>query len=78
VTRAVELFPLDPSPTVLYAVLGGGAFANGEQIGVPESVKVPLNKAWVNLNHYGDVTYESNRCVVVSIYYLLLLFVVTF
>ncbi len=61
VTRAVELFPLSETPRLIYAVLGGGVFCNGAPISIPAAVKVPVSKAWVNLNHYSDVTFESAR-----------------
>jgi fructose-1,6-bisphosphatase/inositol monophosphatase family enzyme len=61
VTRAVELFPVGDRPRLIYAVLNGGAFCNGVPLSISESVQVPLSKAWVNLNHYSDVTYESRQ-----------------
>jgi fructose-1,6-bisphosphatase/inositol monophosphatase family enzyme len=61
VIRAVELFPVGPAPRLVYAVLGGGVYCNGSAISVPAAVKVPLSRAWVNLNHYSDVTFESAR-----------------
>jgi fructose-1,6-bisphosphatase/inositol monophosphatase family enzyme len=40
VTHAVELFPIGDHVWALYARLGGGAFVNGSELRVPESVKV--------------------------------------
>lgn len=59
VTRAVELFPIGERPKLVYAILGKGAFCNGAPLSIPGSVQVPLGQAWVNLNHYSDVTFES-------------------
>jgi fructose-1,6-bisphosphatase/inositol monophosphatase family enzyme len=59
VTHGVELFPIGDEPKAVYAVLGRGAFCNGERLSIPDMVKVPLSQAWVNLNHYSDVTFES-------------------
>lgn len=61
VTRAVELFPIGDQPRLVYAMLGVGAFCNGAQLSIPKSVQVPLSQAWVNLNHYSDVTFESSQ-----------------
>ncbi len=39
-----------------YALLGRGAFVNGTPLRVPAAVCVPLARAWVNMNHYSDVS----------------------
>ncbi len=61
VTRAVELFPIGEQPRLVYAMLGGGSFCNGVALNIPQSVQVPLSQAWVNLNHYSDVAFESKQ-----------------
>lgn len=60
VTHGVELFPIGASPKAVYARLGKGAFVNGSPLRVPAQVCVPLERAWVNLNHYSDVRFESS------------------
>lgn len=59
VTHGVEVFPIGRTPRAVYARLGKGAFVNGTKLSVPSEVCVPLQRAWVNLNHYSDVTFES-------------------
>lgn len=61
VTVALELFPIQKR--AVYALLGKGAFCDGKAIKINEAAKVPLSKAWVNLNHYSDVTFESEAFV---------------
>lgn len=59
VTHGVEVFPIGDSPRAVYARLGKGAYVNGVRLAVPSQVRVPLERAWVNLNHYSDVRFES-------------------
>ena len=59
VVCGVELFPIGPKPRLLYAALGKGAWADGRRLSIPKAVQVPLKLAWVNLNHYSDITYET-------------------
>ncbi len=49
-------FPL--SGEWFYAVRGGGAYRNGEPLTATHD-PATLGEAWVEMNHYGDVSYES-------------------
>jgi fructose-1,6-bisphosphatase/inositol monophosphatase family enzyme len=42
-----------------YAVRGLGAFVNGERAHITEPKKPNLRNAWVDMNMYGDASYES-------------------
>ena len=47
---------------IYYAVRGGGAFHNGQPLHVPlESRHISLKEAWVDMNHYSDVAFESEE-----------------
>jgi myo-inositol-1(or 4)-monophosphatase len=41
-----------------YAVRGKGAFVNGEQVKVTDSIGT-ITDSWIDMNHYGDSAYES-------------------
>ena len=43
-----------------YAVRGRGAFTNGKQVFVAEPSFKGLTQAWVDMNHYGDRSFESD------------------
>lgn len=60
VVVGLELFPIEKK--VVYAIHGKGAYHNGVRVELEKAAKdVPLSKAWVNMNHYSDITYESKE-----------------
>ena len=59
VTRVgVVLFPL--TSEYFYAISGGGAYKNGACLSTANR-KAILKKAWIDMNQYGDVEFETRK-----------------